>query len=162
MQLISHHRGSGLIEVLVALFVIAVGVLGMAGVHTRALQHNQSAYVHSRATFLATDMLDRIRANDTLARSGNSYQVAALDHVFSDCDTDNYPATCETGTCTPQQLATYDVQQWKFHLSCELPETTGEVSFTDSGNERVYTIRLTFPENRQGYPVADLTLRGGL
>ncbi|OED40597.1 type IV pilus modification protein PilV [Endozoicomonas sp. (ex Bugula neritina AB1)] len=165
MQLIGRvilSQGSGLIEVLAALFIIAVGVLGMAGIHTKALQHNQSAYVHSRATFLATDMLDRIRANAALARTSDSYQVSPLQDVFADCETDSYPSSCETASCTPQQMAIYDIQQWKFHLNCELPDTTGEVSFSNIGNERLFTIRLNFPENRQGYPVDDLTLRGAL
>ena len=156
------HLGVGLIEVLVALLILTTGLLGMAAVHTKALQHNQSAYVHSRATFLATDMLDRIRANSELAQSTNSYQVSALQHTFSDCQSSSYPSTCETASCTPQQLATYDIQQWKFHLNCELPETTGDISFNDVGNERVFTIRLEFPENVPGYPVSDLELRGAL
>ncbi|WP_257286032.1 type IV pilus modification protein PilV, partial [Endozoicomonas sp. SESOKO1] len=62
------NRGVGLIEVLISLLVITIGILGMAGVHSSSLQYNQSAYVQSQATFLATDMLDRIQANSTLAR----------------------------------------------------------------------------------------------
>ena len=155
------EQGIGLIEVLVALLVIAIGVLGMAGVHTKALQHNQSAYMHSRATIVAGDILDRMRLNKHLARTSDLYRISALEHTFSNCDNNDYPDHCEIGSCTPEQMASYDMQQWKFYLNCELPGSTGAVSYTDVGDQRIYTIRIGFPDSPQR-PASDLLLKGVL
>lgn len=166
MQLTRKHysgqSGVGLIEVLVSLLVIAIGVLGMAGLYSRSLQYNQAAYFHSRATFLAGDMLDRIRANSSLAKNGNNYQVSAEDHVAEDCLDEHYPDTCENADCSAEQLAIYDIQQWKFQLACEIPGATAAVSFADSTDERLYTIRISFPGSENHTPANDVLLRGVL
>ena len=156
------QRGIGLIEVLVSLLIIAIGVLGMAGLHSRSLQHSQAAYLHSRATFLAGDMLDRIRANPAMATTSDAYLSALDEDVIDDCDEDNYPDTCESGECSGQQLAQYDIQQWKFQLACELPQTRAAISFDDNSDSRIYTIQVSFPDGAQEFPVDDVVLRGAL
>ncbi|MBA1427060.1 type IV pilus modification protein PilV [Pseudomonas fluorescens] len=60
------HRpqsGMTLIEVLVALLVLALGLLGAAAIQLNALKYTDSARMTSQASFIAYDMLDRIRAN---------------------------------------------------------------------------------------------------
>lgn len=57
------QRGVGLVEVLVAVLVLAVGFLGMAGLQTRGLKAAQSSYERSMANIYAYSMLDAIRAN---------------------------------------------------------------------------------------------------
>ena len=155
------QRGVGLIEVLVSLLVIAIGVLGMAGLQSRSLQHNQAAYLHSRATFLAGDMLDRIRANQTVAKTSDLYQTGLNDDV-ENCDEDEYPSACEAGVCSEQQLAQYDIEQWKFQLACELPQTRAAISYEDNNDNRIYTIQVNFPAGMQGFPISDVRLRGVL
>ncbi|BCQ64926.1 hypothetical protein PBOI14_66760 [Pseudomonas sp. Boi14] len=55
--------GMTLIEVLVALLILAVGLLGAAAVQIKALQYTDSSRMTTQASFIAYDMLDRIRAN---------------------------------------------------------------------------------------------------
>ncbi|MCX7101946.1 MAG: type IV pilus modification protein PilV, partial [Methylobacter sp.] len=55
--------GFTLIEVLIAMLVLAVGLLGLAGLQATSLKSNQSAYNRSQATQLAYDLADRMRAN---------------------------------------------------------------------------------------------------
>jgi len=62
-----HATGFGLIEVLVALLILALGLLGLARLQADSLQHSHSATNSSHATFLAADVLDRIRANKSNA-----------------------------------------------------------------------------------------------
>src|SRR5690606_7893202 len=57
------HSGFTLIEVMVALVILAVGLLGMASLMTRSQQSNESAYSRSQATLLAYDIIERMRAN---------------------------------------------------------------------------------------------------
>lgn len=56
------QQGATLIEVLVAMVVIAVGLLGVAGLLIYTTKGNHSAYLRSQATVLAYDMIDTMRA----------------------------------------------------------------------------------------------------
>lgn len=66
----STQRGVGLIEVLVAVLVLAIGLLGIAGLQSQALKNNQSAFERSQAVTLTYLMMDAMRANVTAARTG--------------------------------------------------------------------------------------------
>ncbi|MBD9396483.1 type IV pilus modification protein PilV [Pseudomonas sp. PDM11] len=57
------ERGVTLIEVMVAVFITAIGLLGAAALQLNALKYTDSARTTSQATFIAYDILDRIRAN---------------------------------------------------------------------------------------------------
>lgn len=58
-----HQSGMTLIEVLVAVLILAVGLLGAAVLQLNALKYTDGARMISQASFIAYDMLDRIRAN---------------------------------------------------------------------------------------------------
>jgi type IV pilus assembly protein PilV len=108
------HLSSGgftLLEVLVSVLVLSIGLLGLAGLHVTALRNSQSSYFRSVATQLAYEMADRMRANPQGVDAGNYNNGAGTN--------DN----CETGACTPAQLAGYDITQWRNALSGELPDT---------------------------------------
>ncbi|MDB6142326.1 MAG: putative rane protein [Pseudomonas sp.] len=57
------QTGMTLIEVLITLLILAIGLLGAATVQLNALKYTDSAMLHSQASFIAYDMMDRIRAN---------------------------------------------------------------------------------------------------
>lgn len=58
-----HQAGMTLIEVLVATLILAIGLLGAAMIQLNALKYTDSSRMTSQASFIAYDMLDRIRAN---------------------------------------------------------------------------------------------------
>src|SRR5471032_2899795 len=58
-----HQSGMTLIEVLVAVLILAVGLLGAAVIQLNALKYTDSSRMISQASFIAYDMLDRVRAN---------------------------------------------------------------------------------------------------
>lgn len=64
------QKGFTLIEVMVAILVLAVGLFGMAGMHARVLNGQFDAYQRAQAMQLAQDMVNRIRANPGPARTG--------------------------------------------------------------------------------------------
>lgn len=66
-----HQAGATLIEVLVAVLILSIGLLGIAGLQARALQNNQSAFERSQAVMLSYFMLDAMRANADAARAGD-------------------------------------------------------------------------------------------
>ena len=59
----TRQRGISMVEALVALVVIAVGMLGIAGLYLSSLQASRSAKLRSYAVELASSIADRIRAN---------------------------------------------------------------------------------------------------
>jgi len=83
-------EGFTLLEVLIAVVVLSIGLLGLAGLQTTGLRNNQDAYARTQAATLANDMADRIRSNMAGFNAGNYNNTAA------------YTATCESSGCTPQ------------------------------------------------------------
>ena len=57
------NSGFSIVEVLVALLVLAIGLLGLAALQAQGLRFNHDAYVRTQATHLAYDIIDRMRAN---------------------------------------------------------------------------------------------------
>jgi type IV pilus assembly protein PilV len=101
----SMQRGVSLIEVLVALFVLAFGMLGIAGMQTMAMKANQSAFERNAAVIAAYSMADRMRSNQALARNGTYNR----DLPTSGCE-------IPTGT----EPATIDINQWLTGLANNL------------------------------------------
>ncbi|MFV8836659.1 type IV pilus modification protein PilV [Aquisalimonas sp.] len=102
--------GYSLLEVLIAVLILSIGLLGLAGLQTTSLQSNQSAAQVSQATFLASDILDRMRANPDSARSGNY-----------DVDPGQRSDDFSGGS-----LAAADVRGWLQQLETALPGVLGE------------------------------------
>ena len=97
-------RGTSLLEVLAAVLVIAAGVLGIARLQLHSAQGNRAALEHTTATILATDLIERWRANPQGRYATATGQAPP---AFVDC-----LAT----TCGPPQLATFDLAAWKCSL----------------------------------------------
>lgn len=105
-------RGFTLVELLVAVLIMAVGVLGIAGLQVESMQQNHSALFRAEALQLTNAILDRIRANKNVTYS-------ALMGAPPASTTD-----CEVSSCTPTQLEAYDVAQWKCSINSE--DSTGQ------------------------------------
>lgn len=58
-----HQQGTSLLEVLISVIVLALGLLGFAGLQSVSMKNNHNAYMRSQATVLAADGIDRLRAN---------------------------------------------------------------------------------------------------
>ena len=78
--------GFSLIEMLIALLVISVGLLGMAGLQAYSLRNNVSAYHRTLADDLAYQVFDAMRANRPAALSGD-YEFALTDTVPTSAST---------------------------------------------------------------------------
>ena len=68
-------RGFTLIEALVALVVLSIGLLGVAALQLTSLRSNHGSAMRSQATFLAYDIIDRMRANRAAALT-DAYTIA--------------------------------------------------------------------------------------
>lgn len=130
-------RGFTLIEVLLALFILSVGMLGLAVLQNRALKDNHSALLRSVAVQHAEDILDRIRAN----RANVANYAIALD-VPNAWDLENpNRATLGTGLTASGYggMAHTDLLEWKFGLAQNL--TLGNGSIAVAGNRVTVTIQ---------------------
>jgi type IV pilus assembly protein PilV len=116
-------RGTTLIETLVALLVLSIGLLGVAGLQMTSLQNNRGAHLRSQAQVLAYDVADRMRANRTIALSGG-YVIAMGANAAG--------ATVEAR----------DLQDWKQSLAITLPGGDGQIDMPDLNLVRI-TIRWT-------------------
>lgn len=75
-------RGAGfsLVEVLVAVLVLSIGLLGLAGLQIASVRANDSARLRTQATLAAYDLADRLRADPaSLFAGGEGIRAAALD-----------------------------------------------------------------------------------
>ena len=117
----THTRGFTIVEVLVALVVLSIGLLGIAKLVMVSSHANDSAYLRSQATAMAYQMIDNMRANLAGASAGN-YSTALN-------GTPLLPTPClGTGTqCSNLQLAQWDVYSWQTNLSAALPSGTGSI-----------------------------------
>jgi type IV pilus assembly protein PilV len=72
----SHRqRGMTLVEILVAIVVLSLGLLGLAGLQLKGLQVNQGSIYRWQAAMLAQDMADRMRADRVGATNGSYTQT---------------------------------------------------------------------------------------
>ncbi len=107
---VTRSSGYTLIEVLVALLVISLGLLGMAALQVTALKQNQNAYSRSQILTAAHGMSDRIRSNKTGLESGSYFGDA------DEYDSDDPDTSCENSVCSAAEMAAYDLNNWKFYL----------------------------------------------
>jgi len=78
----SHQVGISLLEVMIAIFITAIGVLGAAAMQLSALKYTDSSRLTSQASFIVYDVIDRIRANADPAQLVQ-YEIANLDSAPS-------------------------------------------------------------------------------
>lgn len=101
-------RGFTLIEVLVTVFVIAVGLLAMAGLQIMAKKSAFDAAQRTVAGHAAQDILTRMRANPQMAAQYVTANAVALSAPGADCLLTD---------CTPAELAAWDLFRWGQHLA---------------------------------------------
>lgn len=122
------QRGATLIEVLVAIVILSIGLLGLAGLQATSIKSNEGSYYRSQATILANDIIDRMRANRTAAIAGN-YNLSALKSSHDSTST----------------RADKDLTEWLTQVS-KLPEGKARIERDDS--TRIVTITINWDDSR--------------
>jgi len=115
-------RGFTLLEVMVALVVMSVGLLSLAGMQVIGLRTNHSAYMRTQATIQSYDIIDRMRANIIGVRDGyyDKPTVAGSDGIEH--------TACESTTgCSTQHMAEHDLFKWNQAIADVLPDGQGVV-----------------------------------
>jgi type IV pilus assembly protein PilV len=139
--------GFTLLEVLVAMVVLSIGLLGLSGLQTSSLRNNHSAFLRSQATVVSNDIIDRMRANRVVAVNGD-YDVA-----YSAS-----PASSDT-------VAQLDLETWRAYVG-RLPggdSSLQVVSVSVSGvSYDVAEVRVQWADSRGGGVPLELVTRAQL
>ena len=115
------QRGFSLIEVMVALFVLSIGLLGLAGLQTLGLKFNVQSYQRTQAVLNAYDIIDRMRANP-VGVAATQYDKILL------TETPDVPnPNCSVTDCNGAEMAAYDIDQWLASLGNLLTQGDGVV-----------------------------------
>jgi len=140
------QRGVGLVEVLVAVLILALGLLGMAGLQASALKSNQSSNARTQAVMLSYYMLDAMRADRARAiGTALPYNTGTVTNgvIASHCAATNVP-----GTTT---LADKTRRDWLASLKINLGDdanTCGAILCTALTGD--CTIQITWDDSRAG------------
>lgn len=139
---VQRQRGAGLIEILVAVLILALGLLGMAGLQANALKTNQSSYARGQAVMLSYYMLDAMRA-DRAAAISLTYNTGAVSAGV-------IAPICNALAITGASLADNNRRDWIQSLKTNLGDentTCGAINCDVTG---VCTIQITWDDSRAG------------
>ncbi len=130
-------QGFNLVEVLIALIIMSVGMLGIAGLYVHSMQAGRTSLFRHHAVTLAGDVADRIRANPT----------AGVDYA-APTGADN---NCVSGgiNCTPAAMAANDILLWQQQAVDTLPTGAVAVVFDNGVVPPTYQITVSWTEPGQ-------------
>ena len=117
------QSGLGMIEILVALLILSIGLLGLAAMQVTSTKMTSLSQQKTQAIILANDMVERVRAN-----RGNAGDYDDMEAKSSD--------SCETDFTPPgSNGATNDGKEWTNSVRCLLANGTGDVSVVTGDQE---------------------------
>ncbi|APW39032.1 type IV pilus modification protein PilV [Rhodoferax koreense] len=136
-----NSRGVTLVEVLIAVIVLSVGLLGIAGLQVVTTKYKMGSGVRSAIAVLYSDFTDRVRLNPTMAGPNWLTGQTSPDIGSSDIDSSKYTyqatwavqqgvqdnqlvsTACDaSSTCSPSQRADYDMLTWRKRVRENLPQ----------------------------------------
>ena len=126
-------RGFTLIEVLIALIIMSVGMLGIAGLYVHSMQAGRTSVLRHNAVTLAGDIADRIRANP---RAGGAYGLAGANNNCVAAGVD----------CSIGEMAAHDIFLWDQQAAATLPNGQVNVVFNNGVVPPTYQITITWTE----------------
>jgi len=128
-----HVSGFTLVEVLIALIIMSVGMLGIAGLYVHSLQAGSTSLFRHHAVTLAGDIADRIRANP---RAGPAYALGGANN------------NCTTGTldCNRAEMAANDIFLWDAQAAATLPNGAVAIVFNNGVAPPTYQITITWTQ----------------
>lgn len=117
----SFQAGFSLIEVMVTMVILSFGMLGVAGLLVSGVSNSAASEASAKASQLAADMADRIRANPAVGLSASSEYLT------------NYS---DVPPSTPTTIAQADKKVWLEALAAQLPQGDGQITNAVAGGAR--------------------------
>lgn len=137
-------QGFTLIEVMITAFILAVGLLGVAGMQVVGVKETQNSYFRTQADMLVRDLAEKMKANRYGAKPDteiyvqsplNGYRFDGIPGSAVDCSND----------CNASTMVSYDLYQWsQAIINSGLPNGVGTVVW----NDPIYTVTVFWEEDR--------------
>lgn len=126
----SANRGVSLIEVMIAVFILGIGMLGIAAMQAVALSNSQSSVERSQAVIHAYSMLDAMRAN----------RDAALINAYTPGGDTGLMCAVPAGG----NIAANDVNIWMTNITTSLQAGCGQIQ----NNGGIFTVSVQWNDQR--------------
>lgn len=120
-----NSRGATLIEVLVAIFLLTVGLLAMAALTVNASNYNKMTQIRGVGTMLVNDYAERARANIFgFDREGYKKDTA----INGTLTAPSLPSVNNTEATAADAMAAYDQAEWLQEVARRLPKGSAYVT----------------------------------
>ncbi len=129
----TYQAGFSLVEVLIALVIMSVGMLGIAGLYVESMQAGRTSIFRHNAVTIASDVADRIRANPAAG-------------AFYEGDPGNNNCVAGNVNCDPEQMAANDIDLWKNQADGMLPNGDVAITYDDNVDPPTYQIVVSWNE----------------
>lgn len=140
----SLQRGITLLESLVAIVVMALGILGILGVQMRTLTNTQTSLYRAQAIRLIEDLNERMMANPNAFLNTNNYLTTWAEEP-------EVNTQCNDAACDSTNLSQFDLAQWKTQVASTLPNGNASVFISDDeasdDNRRQLGVMVSWREN---------------
>jgi type IV pilus assembly protein PilV len=114
----TRHRGSSLLEVMIAILVLSFGLLGLGGLAAAAQRYVKMAQFQSIGTLMAADLGERMRGNIDGFRQGRYVRANAYS---AEPVTVALPTCTSSVACTVTEMAAIDMAEWVGEVQKRLP-----------------------------------------
>jgi type IV pilus assembly protein PilV len=143
----NHQYGFTLLEVLIALLVLSIGLLGLAALQTIGLRSNTMASFRTQATQVAYDIADRVRANPM---GEEFYDLPTIDDDPGTPPSQACDDPARTSPCSSEEMANFDLTQWRAAVAL-LPGGRSEiVRNVDADGVVTHSVTVYWDEERKG------------
>lgn len=141
------QQGFTLLEVMIALLILSIGLLGLAALQTTGLRSNQMASMRTLATQFTYDMMDRMRSNPAGVAAGE-YEIARTDSTAT----------------TPATTTEIDLAEWRNNVATRLPNGMSEITLCPSVampdcTEVTHVVTVYWNESRRDTSVVPATFK---
>ncbi|MEY4763495.1 MAG: type pilus modification protein PilV [Pseudomonadota bacterium] len=165
---VRRQRGLTLMEVLVTMMVMALGLLGIAGLQTSTMRYQLGSTERSNVALLLADFAERVRANLKVAPG----EIDGSRYLMQDAEDAETPAyswdamqgtpptaskDCDSAACTADELAEFDMAVWRAQVRKMLPGGVAQVSGTTAQG-----LRVTLAWRDKDHTAAPTTCASGL
>jgi type IV pilus assembly protein PilV len=127
------QRGATLIEVLVTMMIVAIGLLGAAGMQLASTRYQQTAYMRTQATVQAQFIVEKIKVNNSAVIAAapptpaNAYLAPVGYAAANALPADPACGLAGQPVCTAAQAAQRDMRDWGLSLARDLPGGRGAI-----------------------------------
>ena len=134
---VSHtQKGFSLLESMIAIIVMVLGILGVLGAQMKTLTDTQSSVRRAQAIRLIGDLGERLQNNPDALGNLSTYTT----NPTSSND-------CSSAVCTPSELATYDIKQWRTNVANTLPSSNVNIFLPQNSTNQLGVV-IAWSENK--------------